>query len=127
MPRGGLAKRGLNLTGDMVPVEHLVLTARIKHCPPSPQSDSVPRGGPAIQPGGGLFVASVDGLDVQGEGETADVARDELVQAMISWISAMDCADSMAVALAEAGFPEIDEETELHLEFADSQAETVVD
>ena len=80
-----------------------------------------------FQPGGGLFVASVDGLDVQGEGETADVARDELIQAMISWISAMDCADSMAVALAEAGFPEIDEETELHLEFADSQAETVVD
>ncbi len=87
----------------------------------------MPRGGPAIQPGGGLFVASVDGLDLQAEGETADGARDELIQAMISWISAMDCADGMAVALAEAGFPEIDEETELHLEFADFQAETVVD
>ncbi len=74
-----------------------------------------------------MFVASVDGLDVQAEGESADLAREELIQAMISWISAMDCSDSMAVALAEAGFPDIDEETELHLEFADSRIDTAAD
>lgn len=92
----------------MVPVEHLVLTARVDN-------------------ENGMFVASVDGLDVQGEGESADVAREELIQAMISWISARDCSDSMAVALAEAGFPEIDEETELHLEFENSKVETAAD
>ena len=71
----------------------------------------------------GRFVAWVDGLNVQVEGESADVARDELVQAMLVWISARDCSDSMAIALLEAGFPEVDEETELQLEFLDSLVE----
>ena len=88
----------------MVPVERVVLTARVD------QED-------------GRFVASVDGLDIHGEGESADVARGELVQSMISWISTMDCTESMVVALAEAGFPEIDDETELHLEFLESWGE----
>ena len=79
--------------------------------------DSGPRGGLTS----GRFVAWVDGLDVQAEGESADVAREELVQAMLIWISARDCTDSMAKALSEAGFPEVDEGTELHLEFLDSQ------
>ena len=65
------------------------------------------------------FIARVEGLDVQGEGESPDRAREELVQAMLSWISTRDCSDSMSGALAEAGFPEIDEDTELELEFAD--------
>ena len=82
-------------------MERLVLTARVEE-------------------ENGRFMARVDGLDVQAEGDSANVAREELVQAMISWISARDCTDSMAMSLAEAGFPEIDEETELHLEFADS-------
>ena len=77
-----------------------------------------------VEQEGGRFVAWVDGLDVQAEGESADVAREELVQAMLIWISAMDCTDSMAVALADAGYPEVDEETELHLEFMDLLAES---
>lgn len=64
------------------------------------------------------FLAWVDGIDVRGEGESEEVAREELVQAMLVWISARDCTDSMALALAEAGFPEVDDDTELHLEFA---------
>ena len=82
-------------------VDRLVLTARVEH-------------------ENARFVAWVDGLDVQAEGDSADVAREELVQAMLIWISARDCTDSMAMALSEAGFPEVDEETELHLEFLDS-------
>lgn len=77
-----------------------------------------------VEQEGGRFVAWVDGLDVQAEGESADVAREELVQAMLIWISARDCTDSMAVALADAGYPEVDEETELHLEFMDLLAES---
>ena len=80
-----------------------------------------------FQPRGGRFVAWVDGLNVQAEGESADVAREELVQAMLIWISARDSTDSMAMALSEAGFPDVDEETELHLEFLDSKTETAVD
>ncbi len=65
------------------------------------------------------YVARIEGIDVQGEGESPDTAREELVQAMLSWISNQDCAESMAVALTAAGFPEITDETELELEFAD--------
>ena len=36
---------------------------------------------------------------------------------MLSWISNQDCAESMAGVLAEAGFPQIDDDTELELEF----------
>ena len=98
-------------------MEHLVLTARVAYYQQPQQTETVLRGGLTS----GRFVAWVDGLDVQAEGETADIAREELVQAMLIWISARDCTDSMAMALSEAGFPEVDEDTELHLEFLDSQ------
>ena len=65
------------------------------------------------------YVARIEGIDVCGEGESPDSAREELIQAMLSWISSHDCAENMAEALAEAGFPQIDDETELQLEFAD--------
>ena len=65
------------------------------------------------------FVARIEGINVRGEGESPGSAQDELVQAMLSWISNQDCAESMAWALAEAGFPEIDDDTELELEFTD--------
>ena len=65
------------------------------------------------------FVARVDGINVRGEAESADLAREELIQAMLSWISNRDCSESMAGALSEAGFPDIDDETEIELEFAD--------
>ena len=65
------------------------------------------------------YVARIEGIDLKGEGASADSAREELVQAMLSWISSQDCAESMAVALTAAGYPEIDDDTELQLEFAD--------
>ena len=55
---------------------------------------------------------------VRGEGESPDSAREDLVQAMLSWISSQDCAENMADALAAAGFPQIDDDTELLLEFS---------
>ena len=63
------------------------------------------------------YVARIEGIDVRGEGESPDSAREELVQAMLSWISSQDCAESMSGSLTAAGFPEIDDETELELEF----------
>ena len=73
------------------------------------------------------FVARVDGIDLWGAGDSPDVAREQLIQAMLDWISLRDCTDSMAGVLAEAGFPEIDDETELQLEFADSFADLSAD
>ena len=71
-------------------VERLTLTARVE------QEDA-------------RFVARIictgdGGIDVRGEGESPDSAREELIQAMLSWISSQDCAESMAGALAAAGF-----------------------
>ena len=65
------------------------------------------------------YLARVEGIDLWAEGASADSAREELVQAMLSWISTQDCAESMSVALAAAGYPEIDDDTELELEFAE--------
>ena len=73
------------------------------------------------------FVARIEGIDVIGEGDSPEVAREDLVQVMLSWISSRDCTDSMATALSEAGFPEIGDDTELELEFAEFQAEFSVD
>ncbi len=73
------------------------------------------------------FVARVEGIDVVGEGDSPEVAREDLVQAMLSWISSRDCNDSMADALTEAGFTGIDDDTELELEFAEFQADYSAD
>ena len=81
-------------------MERLILTARVEW------EDS-------------KFVAHIEGIDVRGEGESPDSAREELIQVMLSWISSQDCAESMSGALTAAGFPEIDDDTELQLEFAD--------
>ena len=83
-------------------MERLVLTAKVEH------EDA-------------RYVARVDGIDVLGEGDSPEVAREELIQAMLNWISMRDSSDSMVEVLAEAGYPEIDDETELQLEFAESQ------
>ncbi len=102
-------------------VERLTLTARVE------QDDTGSLAGDLI-PGKAWYVARIDGPEsvwgqVRGEGDSPGAAQEELIQAMISWISNHDSSDSMAGALAEAGFPEIDDDTELELEFADFAAD----
>ncbi len=46
-------------------------------------------------------------------------AQDELNNSMSAWIEAHDGTDSLEQALADAGFPGVDEETELQLEFVE--------
>lgn len=64
-------------------------------------------------------VAKVDSLPLEGVGESVKQAQDELVNAMRAWIEAQDGTDSLEQSLADAGFPGVEEETELHLEFVD--------
>ena len=63
------------------------------------------------------FIARVEGLGVTGEGDSPEKAKEELVQAMLTWISNQDCTEGMADALSGAGYPVISDETELELEF----------
>ena len=65
------------------------------------------------------FVARVDGLFIEGEGDTAEAAQEDLVQIMRAWIETQDGTESLSGTLADAGFPGVDEDTELQLEFAE--------
>ena len=64
-------------------------------------------------------VATVDNLPLEGAGDSVKQAQDDLIQAMRAWIEAHDGTDTLERALADAGFPGVEEETELQLEFVE--------
>ena len=65
----------------------------------------------------GRFVARVENLPLGGEGETVQQAQDELIAAMRAWIEVQDGTNRLEQALARAGFPGVEEDTELQLHF----------
>ena len=67
------------------------------------------------------FTARVDSLDLEGEGESLEEAQEHLVQAMRAWIETHDGTETLEQALEAAGFPGVGEDTELELEFEDSE------
>ena len=67
----------------------------------------------------GAFVARVELLALEGVGATLQEAQDELIQAMRSWIETHDGQDDLQDILEQAGFPGVDEDTELQLEFGE--------
>ena len=69
------------------------------------------------------YTACVDGLPLEARGDTAASAQDELIQVMRAWIEAQDTAERLEETLAEAGFPEVTEDTELELEFLEPDAD----
>ena len=81
-------------------MEQLVLTARVAR-----EDDG--------------FVARLEQLSLEGVGESVRDAQDDLIQAMCSWIETQDGLDNLEQALAEAGFPGVEEDTELQLEFVE--------
>ena len=66
------------------------------------------------------FVVRIDDLDLEGVGETLEAAQDDLIQIMRAWIETHDGTDSLSKVLANAGYPGVDEDTELQLEFAET-------
>jgi hypothetical protein len=66
------------------------------------------------------YIATVDDLELQGEGATLEAAQDELVQVMRAWIESHDGTDTLSDVLAAAGYPDVDEETEVQLEFGEA-------
>ncbi len=65
----------------------------------------------------GRYVAKVDQLPLEGEGDSVQQAQDSLIQVMRSWIETNDGTDTLEQVLSEAGFPGVKEDTELQLEF----------
>lgn len=81
-------------------MDQVLLTARVAH-----------------EDGG--FVARVEQLPLAGAGDSVQAAQDELILVLRSWIESEESADNLEQALAQAGFPGVEEETELQLEFLD--------
>ncbi len=66
------------------------------------------------------YVVRLDDLGLVGEGETLEAAQEELIQIVRAWIESHDGTDTLSSVLADAGYPGVDEETELQLEFAEA-------
>ena len=66
------------------------------------------------------YVARVDDLELEAIGESLETAQDELIQVVRGWIESHDGTDTLSDALADAGYPGVDEETELQLEFIET-------
>ena len=66
------------------------------------------------------YVATIDELELEGDGATLEAAQDELIQVMRAWIESHDGTDTLSDVLADAGYPDVDEETEVQLEFGEA-------
>ena len=67
----------------------------------------------------GKYVARVDGLSLGGEGDSVERAQDELINNFRAWVEFQETSSRLEQSLAEAGFPGVDEDTELQLEFVE--------
>jgi predicted RNase H-like HicB family nuclease len=65
------------------------------------------------------YVARLAQLFLEGTGDSLQEAQDELIQALRSWIETHDGQDDLEQVLAQAGFPGVEEDTELQLEFGE--------
>ena len=65
----------------------------------------------------GIFEAVVEVLEISGSGESAEEAQDELIERFINWIQEREGQGDLEERLARAGYPGVDESTELVLEF----------
>jgi predicted RNase H-like HicB family nuclease len=70
------------------------------------------------------YVVRIDELDLEGTGESLEAAQDELIQIMRAWIETHDGTDSLSKAMDNAGYPGVDEDTELQLEFVEAAMST---
>ncbi len=67
----------------------------------------------------GCYVAKVDQLPLEGSGDSVEAAKDELIEVVRSWIHNNDGTGGLGQALADAGFPGVEEDTEVQLEFVE--------
>ncbi len=71
----------------------------------------------------GIYLASIESLGLSAEGETIEAAQNELINVMRNWIEIQDARSLLEDALAQAGIPGVEEETELQLEFVEQSPE----
>ena len=69
-----------------------------------------------VIPDGSRYVATVEGLALEGIGNTRTAAENALVQAVRGWLERQDTAGRLAEAL---GVDHLNEDTEIVLQFVD--------
>ena len=67
----------------------------------------------------GAYMAKVDQLPIEATGASFEEAKDELIEAVRAWIQVQDRTDGLETVLSGAGFPGVDEDTEVQLEFVE--------
>ncbi len=67
----------------------------------------------------GIYLASIESLGLSAEGETVEAAQNELISLVRNWIEVQDARSLLEDTLAQAGFPGVEEGTELQLEFVE--------
>ncbi|MCH7713906.1 MAG: hypothetical protein IIC99_09820 [Chloroflexi bacterium] len=67
----------------------------------------------------GCYLAKVDQLPLEGSGDTVEAAKDELIEVVKSWIQEHDGTVGLSQTLADAGFPGVEDDTEVQLEFVE--------
>ena len=72
-----------------------------------------------VQQSEGRYIARLDALELEAAGDTAAQAQDNLISLMRSWIEVQDGKSALEATLAQAGFPGVEEDTELQLQFAE--------
>ena len=65
------------------------------------------------------YVARILGLEIQGVGGSLEAAQDQLIQSMRIWIESQESGSKLEQSLTEAGYPGVEETTELQLEFVE--------
>ena len=63
------------------------------------------------------FLARLGELGLQGSGDSVQQAQDDLVENLRTWIELHEVDESLEQALANAGLPGLDQDTEIQLEF----------
>ena len=67
----------------------------------------------------GCYLAKVDQLPLEASGDSEEAAKDELIEVVRSWIQDHDGTVGLGQTLADAGFPGVEEDTEVQLEFVE--------
>ena len=65
------------------------------------------------------YVAALEPLGLSGAGDSVTRAQDQLVETLRGWIESHEAAETLGQALSDAGFPGLEEDTEIQLEFAE--------
>jgi hypothetical protein len=69
----------------------------------------------------GSYEASIENLPLTSKGESLEEAAEELVRQFKDWAHECEERGTLEAALSKAGYPRVDESTEIHLVLSDEE------